>query len=247
MLVADSYNHRLKQLDTATNTIRTVAGSGMAGFKDGVGTKAQLSEPGGLAQGPDGTCYIADTNNSRIRVYDPSAQRISTLNLQGVPPPRRSPTTPLAGAAGTAVQPPVGAALVRAPNAVVAAAGEVRLDIKLPAGYHLTPGANSRFEATVLGSASGDVQLQPAAGSLAEDGSSVGALVRFSRRPGTSDASLFRAVAKVYFCKSGDVCLYEEVCFDVALAPTADAPPATVTLGYALSAQAPAVSLPGVL
>lgn len=52
--VADSYNHRLKELDPATNTIRTLAGSGAAGYRDGVGTTAQLSEPAGLAAGPDG-------------------------------------------------------------------------------------------------------------------------------------------------------------------------------------------------
>ncbi len=52
--VADSYNHRLKELDPATNTIRTLAGSGGAGYRDGAGTAAQLSEPGGLALGPDG-------------------------------------------------------------------------------------------------------------------------------------------------------------------------------------------------
>ena len=52
--VADSYNHRLKELDPSSNTIRTLAGSGAAGYRDGDGHVAQLSEPGGLALGPEG-------------------------------------------------------------------------------------------------------------------------------------------------------------------------------------------------
>lgn len=54
-------------LDPTTNSIKTLAGTGKQGFEDGVGTRAQLAEPGGLAVGPDNTAYIADTNNSLIR------------------------------------------------------------------------------------------------------------------------------------------------------------------------------------
>ena len=54
-------------LDPATNTIRSFAGKGKAGFQDGVGTEVQLAEPGGLALGPGNTVFIADTNNSLIR------------------------------------------------------------------------------------------------------------------------------------------------------------------------------------
>ncbi|KAI3423812.1 hypothetical protein D9Q98_009648 [Chlorella vulgaris] len=248
VIVADSYNHRLKELDPATNTIRTLAGSGTAGYRDGSGTTAQLSEPAGLAAGPGGTIIVCDTNNSRIRVWDPATQRLSTLELQGVPPPRRSPDGPPAGAAGAAVEPPPGAALVRASSAVAAASGELRLSIALPAGYHLTPGANSRFEAAVLGS-TGGVQLQPGAGSLTEDsdGRAASAVVLFSRQAGSSDGSgLLRVLCKLYFCQLGDVCLFQEVCFDVPLAAAAsDAASAVVPLSFALSARAPAVTLPG--
>jgi hypothetical protein len=54
-------------LDPATEGIRGVAGSGQAGFADGAGGVGRLSEPGGLAAGPRGTLYVADTNNSVIR------------------------------------------------------------------------------------------------------------------------------------------------------------------------------------
>lgn len=54
VFVADSYNHRLKALQPDSNSIRTLAGSGAAGYSDGQAAAAQLSEPGGLALGPNG-------------------------------------------------------------------------------------------------------------------------------------------------------------------------------------------------
>lgn len=54
-------------LDPASDSIRSVAGSGAAGMADGAGGNARLSEPAGLCPGPNGTVLVADTNNSAIR------------------------------------------------------------------------------------------------------------------------------------------------------------------------------------
>lgn len=54
-------------LDPASDSIRSVAGSGAAGMADGAGGNARLSEPAGLCAGPNGTVLVADTNNSAIR------------------------------------------------------------------------------------------------------------------------------------------------------------------------------------
>ena len=58
---------------TPDGLIRTVAGTGVAGFSgDGErATAAQLSDPRGLALGPDGSLYIADQKNNRIRRVTP--------------------------------------------------------------------------------------------------------------------------------------------------------------------------------
>lgn len=97
--VADSYNHRIKVLDPVLNSITTLAGAGVAGFADGTGSKAKLSEPGGLARGPNGSILVSDTNNNLIRVIE--GGKVTTRELTGVPPPRMSPLTSVSGGEST--------------------------------------------------------------------------------------------------------------------------------------------------
>ena len=62
----------------------TVAGTGVQGFSgDGAAAiNAELNTPQGIAVGPDGTVYIADTGNQRIRSI--SAGQIATIAGTGV-------------------------------------------------------------------------------------------------------------------------------------------------------------------
>lgn len=80
----------LQVVDVSRNTIKTVAGCGKAGFADGRGVQAALSEPAGLALGPHGSVIVADTNNQVLRLFDPASQEVRTMQLQGFPPPRQS-------------------------------------------------------------------------------------------------------------------------------------------------------------
>ncbi|HLK60695.1 MAG TPA: hypothetical protein VKU00_29295 [Chthonomonadaceae bacterium] len=63
--VADSQNHTIRALDPSGN-VTTLAG-GRAGFADGPASVARFQNPRGIAAGPDGALYIADTGNARIR------------------------------------------------------------------------------------------------------------------------------------------------------------------------------------
>lgn len=45
----------------------TLAGGESAGFADGTGAQARFESPRGVALGPDGNLYVADTQNHRIR------------------------------------------------------------------------------------------------------------------------------------------------------------------------------------
>ncbi|HVG97199.1 MAG TPA: thioredoxin-like domain-containing protein [Chloroflexota bacterium] len=70
LLVADTYNHRLKRLDLARRTVRSFAGAGApGGYADGAAAAARFSEPGGLSLARN-TLVVADTNNHRVRVID---------------------------------------------------------------------------------------------------------------------------------------------------------------------------------
>jgi thiol-disulfide isomerase/thioredoxin len=77
LLVADTYNNKLKQLDPKTAECKTLLG----------GPKEDLfDEPAGLSVG-GGKVYVADTNAHRIRVVDLASRKVTTLELTGVPPP----------------------------------------------------------------------------------------------------------------------------------------------------------------
>jgi DNA-binding beta-propeller fold protein YncE len=69
LYVADRGNHCIRRID-AEGVVQTVAGQcgvpGSAG-DGGPATEANLDEPFGVAVGPDGALYIADTLNHRIR------------------------------------------------------------------------------------------------------------------------------------------------------------------------------------
>jgi RHS repeat-associated protein len=68
LYIADSGNNRIRRVGT-DGIITTVAGTGVYGFMGdgGPATKAQLKFPQGIALGRDGSLYIADSFNNRIR------------------------------------------------------------------------------------------------------------------------------------------------------------------------------------
>lgn len=92
LYVLDQRNFRVRAISgagTGTLTIATQVGTGMAGFSGdgGPALMAQVAfeaggnpEPSGaLALGPDGTIYIADALNQRIRSVDPATGVIDTI------------------------------------------------------------------------------------------------------------------------------------------------------------------------
>jgi sugar lactone lactonase YvrE len=67
--IADTHNHRIREVLASTGVINTIAGTGAAGFAgDGAAaTSALLNYPTAVAVDSAGNVYIADTNNHRIR------------------------------------------------------------------------------------------------------------------------------------------------------------------------------------
>lgn len=85
LYVADQNNNRVRAIDLRAGVIRTVAGNGVAGYNgDGIpAVEAALAGPSGLAVGADGTLFIADTFNGRIRSVDPGTGLIRTVAGDG--------------------------------------------------------------------------------------------------------------------------------------------------------------------
>ena len=68
LYISDSDNHCVRKV-SPEGIITTVAGNGSAGYSGdgGPATQAQLDWPDGIAVAPDGSLYIADMSNSRVR------------------------------------------------------------------------------------------------------------------------------------------------------------------------------------
>ncbi|MDQ3820936.1 MAG: hypothetical protein M3362_25075, partial [Acidobacteriota bacterium] len=71
IVVADTGSHTIKRIVPQTGSVTVIAGTeGRAGFKDGRGAEALFNGPIGVAVGRDGTIFVADTYNDRIRSID---------------------------------------------------------------------------------------------------------------------------------------------------------------------------------
>ncbi len=72
LYIADRNNNRIRRVGP-DGIIITVAGNGISGFSGdgGPATQAALSAPFGMAVGPDGSLYIGDRNNRRVRRVGP--------------------------------------------------------------------------------------------------------------------------------------------------------------------------------
>lgn len=68
--VADSFNHRIYKI-TPTGGMSTLAGSGIAGFADGLGSAAQFNITWGVAEDNGGNVHVADSLKHRIRKVSP--------------------------------------------------------------------------------------------------------------------------------------------------------------------------------
>ncbi len=84
--ISDTGNHTIRRFDPATTTVTTIVGAaGVAGTTEGLGLSARLNAPAdivfdnGPSSGAQGSLYIADTNNVRIKRYDIATNTVSTL------------------------------------------------------------------------------------------------------------------------------------------------------------------------
>jgi DNA-binding beta-propeller fold protein YncE len=81
LLIADTYNHQIKQVNPAKGFVKTLLGDGKYGPLDG--KKIRFYEPGGISAAGE-KLYVADTNNHSIRVIDLNGKEVRTLTIPGL-------------------------------------------------------------------------------------------------------------------------------------------------------------------
>lgn len=80
IVIADTYNHKIKLIDLGQGKVETLLGDGRPGILSTIDGEIQLNEPGGLTVVND-KVLIADTNNNRILTHALSSGRTEILNL----------------------------------------------------------------------------------------------------------------------------------------------------------------------
>lgn len=206
LYVADSYNHKIKLVDIAKHTSKTFLGTGKPGTRT---NPAELSEPAGLAFAGN-KLYIADTNNHRIQVYDLESKSISTLQLEGLEPPK--PVTVAADSSSDAKGKEVAAQTVASADNV-----NFEITLKIPEEYKI----NKLYTPTYKLKAEGDQSLVGAKqlGEKLEgkaDGDKMTFQVPLAAKTGTGKYS----VSITYgYCKGGDggVCKLKTVAWVVPI------------------------------
>lgn len=134
LLVADTYNHKIKVVDPGSRSVRTLYGTGSPGASDD-NDKPAFFEPGGLSVAGD-HLYIADTNNHRIVRINLETHQWCEVMLDGMNAPASEEDDSSTGAQQD-IQ------TIEA-EAVSIASGkdiELTLDITLPENAHLNPEA----------------------------------------------------------------------------------------------------------
>lgn len=141
ILIADTYNHKIKELDVKQQSVKTFLGRGKPGQVDG--SSPSFYEPAGLAAA-NGKLYVADTNNHAVRVVDLKSKSTSTLNIKGLEPPATDIKAASGEGAPNAEQTEVPTQRLRPKSQAT-----LIVNVELPAGYHLNPAAPQRFRASV--------------------------------------------------------------------------------------------------
>jgi thiol-disulfide isomerase/thioredoxin len=92
LVVADTYNHALREVDPKTGEVTTLIGQreeaqrhgdgrGVPDFLNGPSEAARLAEPTGLSVWKDRLLFVADSGNHAVRVFDFEKDSLATLSL----------------------------------------------------------------------------------------------------------------------------------------------------------------------
>src|SRR5712691_5764325 len=81
LYVPDQNNHAIRRIEP-DGTVSTIAGTGQSGFAGGKASESRFNNPTGLIVTTEGTIYVADRNNHRIRIVTPAGE-VTTIAGEG--------------------------------------------------------------------------------------------------------------------------------------------------------------------
>ena len=85
LYICEVENHRIRRLDLATGNLKTIAGTGKAGYSGdgGIALNAQMNEPYEIRFDRDGNLFVVEMKNHIVRRIDAKTQVISTVAGNG--------------------------------------------------------------------------------------------------------------------------------------------------------------------
>ena len=211
LLVADTYNSKIKVIDLSSRRASTLYG-GEQGWEDG--TSPRFHEPGGLSVEGD-VVWVADTNNHVIRRIDLAAGSVTTLVLSGL--------DAFSAHGDDSYNGPV---VTLPPIAAGAGAAELVLDVTLPNGFKVNEDASS----SLFLSEKGEVATFPAGVSTDLTGTKFPVSVPITL---TTGAGTVLADLTLVWCREDaeGLCFFERLRYEVPVEiSAAGAPAGAITL-----------------
>jgi thiol-disulfide isomerase/thioredoxin len=213
LLIADTYNHKIKLLNPSGRSVKSFAGTGKPGQTDGAGPS--FYEPGGLAVAGD-KLYVADTNNHAIRVVDLKTKETRTLSINGLQPPVASEQLAEVVAAPNADE------IKLEPQKLRIGETTLLLNVELPTGYHLNPTAPQHYTISIENESRSLVIAQSDA-SRSTKGSTLP--IRIPAKAATTGAANLQASFTFVYCREDNTgtCRIRTLLWRVPVEVTSDA------------------------
>ena len=204
LYIADTYNSKIKRIDSASGQVTTWLGE-VHGWRDG--DAPLFYEPGGLDL-VDGVLYVADTNNHAIRRVDLDSGTTTTLVLSGI-------ETFMPAAENYQ-----GKVLYLDPATVADGMGTLRIDVITPEGYKF----NDLAPTSITWSVEGAIANIPDEANVTIPGPKFPLQfeVDFSEGSGAVIADL-----NLYYCEAEteNLCLFDQVRLHLPLVVGGDTAP----------------------
>jgi thiol-disulfide isomerase/thioredoxin/sugar lactone lactonase YvrE len=220
LFVADSYNHKIKQVTPKTRTCETWIGTGSRG--NGL-DPVQLSEPADMVI-VGNRMIVADTNNHRLLSIDLKSRHADEFVIKGLNPP---PPPTIKSDDEELLKTPV----ADAAEATIKASGPLELEavFKLPDGFKLNPLAPQTAK---LSTAGGQTLVAAESLNTKLEGMIEGDAVRWQIPISGAGQATFELTLSYSYCRdgTGGVCKFGTARWRLPLKAAADAPGSRVSL-----------------